>query len=95
MRASGIGLLARIPTCTWSSRRPEPGIYGVDRSLFARRFPGGGKILGVRFRAGCLRPFWDAPISQLSDRVDQAGDHVRQDLANRERAGGATHRGPA
>ena len=23
----------------------------------------------MRFRAGCLRPFWDAPISQLSDRV--------------------------
>ena len=23
----------------------------------------------MRFRAGCFRPFWDAPISQLSDRV--------------------------
>jgi AraC-like DNA-binding protein len=26
-------------------------------------------VLGVRFRAGCFRPFWGAPISQLSDRV--------------------------
>jgi hypothetical protein len=41
----------------------------VDRSLFARRLSGRGKVLGVRFRAGYFRPFWDAPISQLSDRV--------------------------
>lgn len=34
------------------------GIYGVDRSLFARRLSGQGKALGVRFRAGCFRPFW-------------------------------------
>jgi AraC-like DNA-binding protein len=45
------------------------GIYGVDRSLFTRRLFGQGKVLGVRFRAGCFRPFWGAPISQLSDRV--------------------------
>jgi AraC-like DNA-binding protein len=45
------------------------GLYGVDRSLFARRLSGRGKVLGVRFRAGCFRPFWGAPISQLSDRV--------------------------
>jgi AraC-like DNA-binding protein len=45
------------------------GIYGVDRSLFARWLSGQGKVLGVRFRAGCFRPFWGAPISQLSDRV--------------------------
>jgi AraC-like DNA-binding protein len=45
------------------------GIYGVDRALFTRRLAGLGKALGVRFRAGCFRPFWGAPISQLSDRV--------------------------
>ena len=45
------------------------GIYGVDRSLFTRRLSGQGKALGVRFRAGCFRPFWGAPIAQLSDRV--------------------------
>jgi AraC-like DNA-binding protein len=45
------------------------GIYGVDRSLFVRQLSGRGKALGVRFRAGCFRPFWGAPISQLSDRV--------------------------
>jgi AraC-like DNA-binding protein len=45
------------------------GIYGVDRSLFTRRLSGQGQALGVRFRAGCFRPFWGAPIAQLSDRV--------------------------
>jgi AraC-like DNA-binding protein len=45
------------------------GIYGVDRSLFTRRLSGRGKAVGARFRAGCFRPFWGAPISQLSDRV--------------------------
>jgi AraC-like DNA-binding protein len=45
------------------------GIYGVDRSLFTRRLSGQGQALGVRFRPGCFRPFWQAPISQLSDRV--------------------------
>ena len=45
------------------------GIYGVDRSLFTRLLSGEGKAVGVRFRAGCFRPFWGAPISQLSDRV--------------------------
>src|SRR5271170_2815905 len=45
------------------------GIYGVDRSLFVRRLEGQGQALGVRFRAGCFRPFWGAPVSQLSDRV--------------------------
>jgi AraC-like DNA-binding protein len=45
------------------------GIYGVDRSLFVRRLEGRGKALGVRFRAGYFRPFWGAPVSQLSDRV--------------------------
>ena len=45
------------------------GIFGVDRSLFVRRLEGHGKALGVRFRAGCFRPFWGAPVSQLSDRV--------------------------
>jgi len=45
------------------------GIYGVDRSLFTRRLSGQGKVLGARFLAGCFRPFWGAPVSQLSDRV--------------------------
>ena len=45
------------------------GIYGVDRRLFTRSLAGQGRAFGVRFRAGCFRPFWQAPISQLTDRV--------------------------
>ncbi len=45
------------------------GIYGVDRKLFTRELAGRGRAFGVRFRAGCFRPFWRAPISQLTDRV--------------------------
>ena len=42
------------------------GIYGVDRRLFTRSLAGQGRAFGVRFRAGCFRPFWQAPISQLT-----------------------------
>jgi AraC-like DNA-binding protein len=45
------------------------GIFGVDRRLFARSISGLGQALGVRFLAGGFRPFWQAPISQLTDRV--------------------------
>ena len=44
-------------------------IFGVDRRLFTRSLSGSGQVLGVRFLAGCFRPFWQAPISQLTDRV--------------------------
>ena len=37
------------------------GIYGLDRSLFARRLSGRGEVLGVRFRAGCFRPSGTRP----------------------------------
>ena len=45
------------------------GIFGVDRRLFTRSLSGLGLAFGVRFLAGCFRPFWQAPISQLTDRV--------------------------
>ena len=45
------------------------GIYGVDRRLFSRELTGQGRVFGVRFLAGGFRPFWQAPISQLTDRV--------------------------
>ena len=45
------------------------GIFGVDRRLFTREISGLGQAFGVRFLAGGFRPFWQAPISQLTDRV--------------------------
>jgi AraC-like DNA-binding protein len=41
----------------------------VDRRLFTRSLAGLGLAFGVRFTAGGFRPFWQAPISQLTDRV--------------------------
>jgi len=45
------------------------GIFGVDRKLYTRTLSGRDKALGVRFRPGGFRPFWHAPVSQLTDRV--------------------------
>ena len=45
------------------------GIFGVDRRLFTRSLSGLGLAFGVRFTAGGFRPFWQGPISQLTDRV--------------------------
>ena len=45
------------------------GIFGVDRRLFTRLLSGLGLAFGIRFTAGGFRPFWQAPISQLTDRV--------------------------
>ena len=45
------------------------GIFGVDRRLFTRSLSGLGLGFGIRFTAGGFRPFWQAPISQLTDRV--------------------------
>ena len=49
-------------------------VFGVDRKLFVRRIGGRGKALGVRFRPGGFRPFWNAPVSRLTDRTVPAAD---------------------
>jgi AraC-like DNA-binding protein len=72
------------------------GIYGVDRRLFTRTLSGSGRVLGVRFRAGCFRPFWRAPISELTDRVVPAvrifgpeAEQTRQAIMRADALGGA------
>jgi AraC-like DNA-binding protein len=57
------------PNVNMSFEPSGAGIYGVDRGLFTRPLSGRGQVLGVRFAAGGFRPFWQAPISQLTDRV--------------------------
>jgi AraC-like DNA-binding protein len=44
-------------------------VYGIDTKIFSRRLTGAGKVLGVRFRPGCFRPFSPAPVFTLNDRV--------------------------
>jgi AraC-like DNA-binding protein len=62
------------PNVNLAFEDPVPAVYGVDRALFTRRIDGTGKALGVRFRAGCFRPFWNAPVSRLNDRVVPAAE---------------------
>jgi AraC-like DNA-binding protein len=57
------------PNVNLSFEPSGTAIYGVDRRLFTRSLRGRGQVLGVRFRAGGFRPFWGAPVSQLTDRV--------------------------
>ena len=49
-------------------------VFGVDRKLFVRRIGGHGKALGVRFSPGGFRPFWNAPVSRLTDRTIPAAE---------------------
>ena len=78
------------------------GIYGVDRRLFTQELTGQGRVLGVRFRAGCFRPFWQAPISQLTDRVVPAArlfgpraEQIRRAIMRADSTGTGTGTGTA
>ena len=51
-----------------------PAVFGVDRKLFVRQISGRGRVLGVRFSPGGFRPFWNAPVSRLTDRTVPAAD---------------------
>ena len=52
-----------------ADQSPKAAVYGVDTKIFTRRLSGAGRALGVRFRPGGFRPFRNAPISTLNDRV--------------------------
>ena len=63
-----------LPNVNIGFEESGAGIYGVDRKLFTRRLSGAGKALGIRFRPGGFRPFWGAPVSELTDRVVPAAE---------------------
>jgi AraC-like DNA-binding protein len=48
-------------------------IHGVVRGAFDRTVSGAGRVLGVRFHAGGLRPFIDRPLSEFADRTIPLG----------------------
>ncbi len=53
---------------------------------FAEALTGKGRVLGVRFRPGGIRPFLDGPVSMLTDRDVGIGEHFDVDVAQwRER----------
>jgi AraC-like DNA-binding protein len=62
------------PNVNLAFEESGPAVYGVDRRLFVRRLDGRGKALGVRFSPGGFRPFWDAPVSGLTDRTIPAAE---------------------
>lgn len=49
--------------------RSRTAIHGVVRGAFERKVEGAGKVLGVRFKPGGLRPFLPHPLSRLADRT--------------------------
>jgi AraC-like DNA-binding protein len=49
--------------------KPRPAVYGVVRDVFERELIDTGHVFGIRFRPGGFRPFLDAPMSELTDRV--------------------------
>lgn len=49
--------------------RGRTAIHGVVRGAFERKVEGAGKVLGVRFKPGGLRPFLAHPLSRLADRT--------------------------
>lgn len=44
-------------------------VVGLIRGRFTRVVEGSGRLLGVRFRPGCFRPFLGFPVSEITDRV--------------------------
>ena len=62
------------PNVNLAFERAGAAVFGVDRKLFVRRIAGHGHALGVRFRPGGFRPFWNAPVSRLTDRTVPAAE---------------------
>ena len=54
--------------------RDRSAIHGVVRGAFERKVEGAGKVLGVRFKPGGLRPFLPHPLSRLADRTMPVDD---------------------
>lgn len=49
--------------------RGQTAIHGVVRGAFERKVEGAGRVLGVRFKPGGLRPFLAQPLARLADRT--------------------------
>jgi AraC-like DNA-binding protein len=57
--------------------RGQSAIHGVVRGAFERKVAGVGRVLGVRFKPGGLRPFIDHPVSRLADHTMPFDDVLR------------------
>lgn len=59
----------------------QTAIHGVVRGAFDRTVEGAGRVLGVRFKPGGLRPFVDFPLSRLADRTMPVDDILQTTTA--------------
>jgi AraC-like DNA-binding protein len=55
-------------------------VAGVQTHKFCRLLEGKSRVFGVKFRAGGFRPFLDAPVSKLADRIIPASRIFGKDL---------------
>ena len=62
----------------------QTAIHGVVRGAFERTVSGAGRVLGVRFRPGGLRPFIGIPLSRLTDRTMAVDDVLHLGSAEAE-----------
>ncbi|MDB5934294.1 MAG: AraC family transcriptional regulator [Massilia sp.] len=62
----------------------QSAIHGVVRGAFVRTVEGAGRVLGVRFKPGGLRPFIDRPLSRLADRTMAVDDVLKMAGAEAE-----------
>lgn len=60
-------------------------IHGVVRGVFVREVEGAGRVFGVRFKPGGLRPFLAFPLARLADRTLPVDDVLKVDAAEAER----------
>ena len=60
-------------------------IHGVVRGAFVREVAGMGRVLGVRFKPGGLRPFIGFPLARLADRTLAIDDVLRVGASEAER----------
>lgn len=63
----------------------QSAIHGVVRGAFVRQVEGAGRVLGVRFKPGGLRPFLGFPLARLADRTLPVDELLKIDGAEAER----------
>ncbi|NHZ36043.1 AraC family transcriptional regulator [Massilia sp. CCM 8692] len=76
-RAPEIQRVLPYPNAHLVFDRGQSAIHGVVRGAFERSVAGAGRVLGVRFRPGALRPFISHPVSRLADRTMSFDDVLR------------------
>lgn len=76
-RAPEIQRVLPYPNAHLVFDRGQSAIHGVVRGAFERTVAGAGRVLGVRFKPGGLRPFIGHPLARLTDRTMPVDDVLR------------------